>query len=63
MKKNPAFAELRRIEAAREIANAVAQSPNRVYLNSDSLLINLMTDFTGSKAQGNKFPIGPQQQL
>jgi len=50
MKKNPAFAELRRIEAAREIAHAVAQSPNRVYLNSDSLLVNLMTDFTGSKA-------------
>merc|ERR1719228_1180502 len=50
MKKNPAFAELRRIEAAREIAHAVAQSPNRVFLNSDSLLINLMTNFTGSKA-------------
>merc|ERR1719479_866924 len=50
MKQNPAFAELRRIEAAREIAHAVAQSPNRVYLNSDSLLVNLMTDFTGSKA-------------
>lgn len=60
MKKNPAFAELRRIEAAREIATAVAQSPNRVYLNSDSLLINLMTDFTGSKA-GDHGPVGPQQ--
>lgn len=54
MQKNPAFAELRRIEAAREIAHAVAQSPNRVYLNSDSLLVNLMSDFTGSKAMGNK---------
>lgn len=51
MKKNPAFAELRRIEAAREIATAVANSPNRIYLNSDALLINLTSDFTGmSKA-------------
>jgi len=51
MKKNPAFAELRRIEAAREIAQAVSNSPNRIYLNSDALLINLTSDFTGmSKA-------------
>jgi len=56
MQKNPAFAELRRIEAAREIAQAVAQSPNRVYLNSDSLLINLMTDFTGTKAASAMAP-------
>lgn len=52
MKKNPAFAELRRIEAAREIAKAVASSPNRVFLNSDSLLVNLMTDFGGSTGSG-----------
>jgi len=50
MQKNPAFAELRRIQAAQEIAQAVARSPNRVFLNSDSLLINLMTEFTGSAA-------------
>lgn len=49
MKNNPAFAELRRIEAARDIAHAVSISPNRVYLNSDSLLVNLMSDFSGSK--------------
>merc|ERR1719330_2001495 len=48
MKKNPAFAELRRIDAARAIAQAVANSPNRVFLNSDSLLVNLMSDFGGS---------------
>jgi len=46
MKKNPAFAEIRRIEAAREIAHVVANSPNRVYLNSDALLMNLTSDFT-----------------
>lgn len=54
MAKNPAFAELRRIEAARKIAQTVARSPNRVYLNSDSLLVNLMSDFGASsfKATG-----------
>lgn len=50
MKNNPAFAELRRIEAAREIAQAVSNSSNRVFLNSDSLLINLMSNFSGSKS-------------
>jgi len=48
MKKNPAFAELRRIDAARQIANSIANSPNRVFLNSDQLLVNLMSDFGGS---------------
>jgi len=46
MQKNPAFAEIRRIEAAREIAHVVANSPNRVFLNSDQLLMNLTSDFT-----------------
>jgi len=45
MQKNPAFAEIRRIEAAREIAHVVANSPNRVFLNSDQLLMNLTSDF------------------
>ncbi|KAL3509289.1 hypothetical protein ACH5RR_028690 [Cinchona calisaya] len=38
---NPAFISLRRIEAAREIANIMSQSNNKVYLNSDDLLLNL----------------------
>ena len=41
MKKNPAFIDLRRIEAAREIAQAIAKSANRVFLDSSSLLLNL----------------------
>ena len=45
MKKNPVFAELRRIDAARDIAHVLANSSNRVYLNSDALLVNLMSDF------------------
>jgi len=45
IKKNPAFAELRRIDAAREVAHTLANSRNRVFLSSDSLLVNLMSDF------------------
>lgn len=40
-RQNPAFLTLRKIEAAREIASTVAASANRIFLNSDSLLLNL----------------------
>ncbi|XP_061346956.1 prohibitin-1, mitochondrial-like [Gastrolobium bilobum] len=38
---NPAFITLRKIEAAREIAHTISNSANKVYLNSDDLLLNL----------------------
>lgn len=44
VKKNPGFMKLRRIDAARDIADIVAQSGNKVYLNADSLLLNLLND-------------------
>jgi len=44
VKKNPGFMKLRRIDAAREIATTIASSGNKVYLNSDSLLLNLLGD-------------------
>jgi len=40
LKKNKGFLELRRLEAAREIANTLAQSQNRVMLDSQALLLN-----------------------
>jgi prohibitin 2 len=40
IQKNPAFIQLRRIEAAKEVASTVSQSNNKVYLNSDNLLLN-----------------------
>merc|ERR1711871_1368407 len=43
---NPGYVELKRLEAAQEIAETVARSNNRVYLNADSLLLNLL-DSTG----------------
>lgn len=39
--QNPAFLTLRKIEAARDIAGTIASSANRVFLNADSLLLNL----------------------
>mmetsp|Transcript_24104 Transcript_24104/g.36619 ORF Transcript_24104/g.36619 Transcript_24104/m.36619 type:complete len:322 (-) Transcript_24104:94-1059(-) len=44
VKKNPGFMSLRRIDAARDIADIVAKSGNKVYLNADSLLLNLLGD-------------------
>jgi prohibitin 2 len=41
---NPGFMSLRRIDAARDIADIVAKSGNKVYLNADSLLLNLLGD-------------------
>jgi len=51
---NPAFIELRKIEASREIANTIAKSQNKVYLSSDNLLLNLL-NITGGNTQ-NKTP-------
>jgi prohibitin 2 len=42
MRTNKGFLELRRLEAAREIANLLAGSGNRVMLDSQSLLLNGM---------------------
>ncbi|CAM8954385.1 unnamed protein product [Rhodiola kirilowii] len=38
---NPAFITLRKIEASREIANTMSKAANKVFLNSDDLLLNL----------------------
>lgn len=40
MRKNKGFLELRRLEAARDIANLLATSKNKVMLDSQSLLLN-----------------------
>lgn len=43
--QNPAFLQLRRIEAARDIAQQISKSSNQVFLNSDALMLDL-TDVT-----------------
>ena len=40
IRDNPAFLQLRQIEASKEIANIINNSTNKVYLNSSNLLIN-----------------------
>lgn len=37
---NPAFIQLRRIQAAQEVAKSIPNSQNTVYLNADNLLLN-----------------------
>jgi len=44
IQNNPAFIQLRRIEAAKDIAHMVVNSSNKVYLNADSLMINTLGD-------------------
>jgi prohibitin 2 len=41
MSRSPAFLELRRIEAAREIATILSRSRNKIFLEADTLLMNL----------------------
>lgn len=42
MRANKGFLELRRLEAARDIANILASSGNRVMLDAQGLLLNGM---------------------
>ena len=53
IKENPGFVQLRKIDAAREIAATVSNSSNKVYLSADSLLLNLLAD-EDQKATGKK---------
>lgn len=49
IQKNAAFTQLRRLEVAKDIANTMAKSGNRLYLNTDSLLLNVYEDFQTGK--------------
>jgi prohibitin 2 len=46
IRERPEFLQLRKIEAARDIAHVLAKSQNRIYLSSDSLLLNLTVSET-----------------
>lgn len=49
VQNNPAFMALRKIEAAREIADTIASAPNKMFLNSDALLLNMSAlDLSGA---------------
>jgi prohibitin 2 len=54
--QNPAYIELRKLEAAREIAHYVARSANRAYLSSDTLLLNVATSGQDDRLQSRAEP-------
>eukprot|EP00894_Picocystis_sp_ML_P001647 jgi/Pico_ML_1/52164/g374.t2 len=41
IQNNPAYIALKKVEAARDIATTIANSSNKVYLNANSLLLNV----------------------
>lgn len=43
IRNNPGFVELRKIDAARDIASTMARSANHVFLSADTLLLNVMS--------------------
>jgi len=61
VKKNPGFMKLRRIDAARDIADIVSRSGNKIYLNADSLLLNLLGDADDKFEKGVQGPKGGKQ--
>jgi len=42
MRENPGYIELRQLDAAKQVAETVAKSQNKIYLESDSLLLNIL---------------------
>ncbi|ABN65820.1 predicted protein [Scheffersomyces stipitis CBS 6054] len=44
IKKSKDYVELKRLDTAREIATILANSPNRILLDNDTLLLNTVTD-------------------
>lgn len=52
IKSNPAFIELRQIEAAREVAHHISKSANRVILDANSLMLNITTQEQKTKNLG-----------
>ncbi len=55
VRENPAFIQLRRIDAAREVASVITQSNNKVFLNSDALMLNNLGDLAKPPAKKGWF--------
>lgn len=53
--KSTAYIQLKRIEAAREIAGALAASRSKAYLDAETLMLNLTTSLDSNL---EKMPIG-----
>ena len=66
MARSPVFLELERIKAASKIASIIARGQNRVFLDSDTLMMNLTAGFNSNlerktaadyAAQANQSPV------
>lgn len=49
IKRSKDYVELKRLETAKEIAEILAKSPNRVFLDNEALLLNTVTDSRSKK--------------
>ncbi|KAI3404274.1 PHB2 [Candida oxycetoniae] len=49
IKKSRDYVELKRLDTAREIANILSSSPNRILLDNDTLLLNTVIDSRNSR--------------
>lgn len=54
IRERPEFLELRKIEAARDIAHVIAKSHNKVYLSSDQLLLGLAGNVANTNTTSKK---------
>lgn len=63
LQKSPAFIELRRIEAAREIAVMLAKSRNRAFLEADTLLLNITSKLDENLEKSGKSALERQASL
>lgn len=52
VRENPAFVQLRRIDAAKEVATIMQNSQGKIYLNADSLLLNHLGDVSKTEVSG-----------
>jgi len=52
VKAHPGYMELRKIEAAKDVADTIAKSNNKVYVSSESLLFNTLN--AGKVASASK---------
>jgi len=51
--ENPAFLQLRQLEAAKDIANIIARGQNRVFIDTDTLMFNLGEAMNGNTGDKN----------
>ena len=60
VRDNPGFIELRKLEAARDIASTVSKSNNRVFLDSHSLMLNVQDKVKVDLSVADKVPQAPK---